>query len=103
MSQAVLDLRTAGYADRACGVCGWRFFTTSGLYEHSLGCRPPAPPKYRLSPEGRRVLQMNGSRTGKVLTSTRRRCGECGLETHVPGIGKHQKASGHTGWTAVTT
>lgn len=94
-------LRDLGFADRACGVCGWRFFTTMGLYEHEQTHRPPEPPRYRLSPEGRASLQSIGSAAGKRLTSTRRRCNACGMETHVPGMGKHQKASGHTGWTSV--
>lgn len=29
----------------------------------------------------------------------RRKCDECALESHPPGIGRHQKASGHVGYT----
>ncbi len=83
---------------KVCPVCDYRFFTQVGLDEHARACRPTT----RFSPEGLLALQMSGSRMGKARTSTRRRCLDCGLESHVPGIGKHQEASGHTGWTDAT-
>lgn len=33
--------------------------------------------------------------------SIRRRCSECGLESHPPGIARHHRSSGHTGYTEI--
>lgn len=89
-------LRSLGFADRACGVCGWRFFTTLALHEHSYNCppRPPRPINPVLQDAGRRIAAHNNSR--------RRRCDECGHESTAAGIGSHQKAKGHQGLTDVS-
>lgn len=36
--------------------------------------------------------------SGLAAMRIRRRCGECGLESTPPGIGRHQKFSGHAGY-----
>jgi len=80
---ASLTLRSAGYTHKACPVCGWRFFTFDGLDEHSAECRTQE--------NGRRIAALNNTR--------RRRCDQCSLVSTVAGLGIHQKATGHTGWT----
>lgn len=90
------DLRTLGYADKACGVCGWRFFTTAGRYEHEAThfAPPPEPVSPALREAGLRVAALNNSR--------RCRCDVCGLTSTRPALGFHQKHTGHTGWTEDT-
>lgn len=49
------------------------------------------------------VAYLEGQRSKSKIASgfvTRRTC-SCGFESHQAGIGIHQKASGHTGWTDV--
>lgn len=86
-------LRTAGFATKACGFCGWKFFTFTGLYEHTHNCppKPLSPARQALRERGRQIAQLNNAR--------RRRCHGCGYESTAPGIGTHQAYSGHTGWT----
>lgn len=40
-------------------------------------------------------------RAGASTMHRRRRCAECSLESNSGGIGLHQKATGHTGWTVL--
>ena len=86
-------LRRMGFHDKACRVCGWRFFTNAGLREHrDEGCRSPSPAQVASwSEAGRRVAALNNTH--------RRRC-SCGLESTASGLGIHQKATGHTGWAS---
>ncbi|MCB0908226.1 MAG: hypothetical protein KDB63_14020 [Nocardioidaceae bacterium] len=91
MSTATLDVKVLGFVDRACAVCGWRFFTSAALYEHSLGCRPPKRVAPAQREAGRRVAALNNSR--------RRRCNDCGYASTPAAVGNHLKHTGHTGWT----
>ncbi len=87
-------LRTLGFADKACRTCGWRFFTWDGLTEHEADCdsRPPSPAQVAAWKEaGQRIAATNNAR--------RRGCADCGLVSSPAGIGIHQKATGHAGWT----
>jgi len=86
-----LLLRDLGFADRACSACGWRFFTTAGLYEHEQTHLPPKEVSPALRDAGLKVAALNNAR--------RRRCKECGYESTPAGVGTHQKAWGHVGWT----
>ena len=90
----VVLLRTLGFADRACSVCGWRFFTSAALYDHSLTCRPPKRISAALRQAGLRVAALNNSR--------RRQCNECGLTSTLAALGYHQKHAGHSGYTDVS-
>lgn len=43
------------------------------------------------------------SEQSRKNASTKRKCLQCGLVSHPPGIGTHQKASGHKGYTDIST
>lgn len=114
-------IRTLGFHDRACSVCGWRFFTTAALADHQLTCERPvrqpleavgAPTpvepleqpetaplrRYRYTEAGLAAMRESGLRIAALVNKHRRRC-VCGRESTPAGIGNHQKMSGHTGWT----
>lgn len=87
-------LRTLGFKDRACGVCGWRFFTSAALQEHEAECdaRPPSPAQVA-------AWRQTGLRVAALNNTGRRRCDDCDLTSTPGGLGVHQKATGHSGWS----
>lgn len=101
--------------DKACTGCGATFYTRVGLAQHAtLGCFSDQRPSqavvvrrrrkpYVLTPGGRAALQAGARKTAAKVIRMRRRCAECDLESHPAGISSHQRASGHTGWTAVSS
>jgi hypothetical protein len=60
----------------------------------------------RVDPELRERLgairRENGRATGLATNAIRRTCGECELTSNPPGIGRHQKYSGHNGYRDAT-
>ena len=85
------ELKRAGFPDRACPVCGWRFFTTLALHEHRQGC---SQARANLRKAGLAVTALNNSR--------RLRCDECGKVSTPSGIALHQRGLGHSGKTELT-
>lgn len=71
-----------GDAAKACGV--WR----GGLNRERL----------KSDPEYAERMRGINQRVARQVNSRRRKCQECGMESHPAGIGKHQKASGHSGY-----
>lgn len=47
------------------------------------------------------IRSANGRVAGAATNAIRRACAECGLTSNPPGVGRHQKFSGHTGWETV--
>lgn len=94
---AWVELRQLGFSDRACGRCGWRFFTTAGLWDHQQECE-------QLAAVERRVLALR--QTGLAVTALnnarRIRCHGCELVATPGPITVHQRATGHTGRTELT-
>lgn len=86
------DLRALGRWDRACGVCGWRFFTVGALRNHEATCRPPAP-------DAGVKRQTAGRLQAAVNNTFSRRCDGCSLLSTPAGLGKHQKhTAGREPW-----
>lgn len=116
---------------KTCPTCGDMFFTQVGLDEHTrLGQhyrftghlhpprkaeepagRPrnaapsPTPTPVPSAPErGYRMSEAALARmrhVGRTVAAIRRRCNDCQRVLGCGGMGLHQKASGHTGWTEV--
>lgn len=57
--------------------------------------RAEADPEFK---EHLRAASVRGATAGAKI---RRKCEECNVKSHPVGIGRHQKATGHTGWVVV--
>jgi len=87
----------------------WRAAISVKMKEQHARWAAEKPDEYRLrqSRAGKAANQVpsyearvkGGQVQGRIVTSKRRQCDECGLESHIPSIGTHQKATGHSGWT----
>lgn len=91
---------------RVCPICSDTFFTQVGLDEHvrlgNHGCLSRRWVTGKISPAGLVSLRERGRRVAALNNTRRRRC-SCGHESNAPGVGLHQKATGHTGWSEVLT
>ncbi|WP_205474446.1 hypothetical protein [Nocardioides sp. SYSU D00038] len=100
-------LKEIDLATKVCPTCGNGFFTQVGLDEHvRVGKHDRLSRRWvtgRVSPAGLLGLQERGRQVAQLNNSRRRRCVNCGVVSTPAGIGAHQKASGHGGWTEVVT
>lgn len=93
------DPSRVGFLDLACPKCGWRFFTTGGLYEHLANdCRPVETNELACDLCGRRFTSPATRANHKLQKhGPRVRCAECGLESTRAGLSSHQTRKGHKG------
>lgn len=88
---------------KVCRTCGDTFWTQVGLDAHVAKGRHDrftrrwATGTY--SPAGLAVAQRTARALAAVTNARRRRCSGCGHVSTPAGIGAHQSASGHIGWT----
>lgn len=61
------------------------------------GSEEPLAELRRSDPEAYRELRRQA---GQASTQVRRKCNECPMVAHAGNLARHQKASGHAGWTA---
>jgi hypothetical protein len=88
-------LRLLGFRDLACGVCGWRFFTSTALREHEADCND-CPPSLPQIAAWRKDLHRAATH---AYNAKRRACLDCGMVSTPAALGSHLWRSGHSGWT----
>lgn len=88
---------------KVCRTCGDAFWTQVGLDAHTAEGKHDRYTRRWVtgvySPAALAVAQRNARALAAVTNARRRRCSDCGHVSTPAGIGAHQSASGHVGWT----